>query len=936
MQSFKQYVYGFSFAIIAVVATAQLGYAAVRPSTAPKVSVTYTTNISATKSANTNSATNSAAATPAAQPDSNLLAVYPDRGLIAVKKEAVDNGTEFLLSASMIPQFGSPTSHGNISRIVSFIRRGDDILMMASTEGQVVTNDLPTKHILAKFNGAAKLEHEGRFFLNWDHGMSSMLFSSDWHASDIDGKAFNIGAQTLSIRSHESMIDRMVYHDGAAGSPDIVEIRQILRLQWPTGVHYPNYEARYYLREYKPNPNFQPKETTRFKRVGYFEASPQLETTTGRSTVKISKWSIAKPVTYYVSANTPKEYVQAVREGILYWNKAFGQEVLRAEIAPDGVTAPDPNYNIVQWVPWDQAGSAYADAQMDPRTGEILHAQVYMTSAFAAISKVRLKQILLNLRVGKKAGEAATEITPLPQGFSSGRLCSYKINEAMMQNLEDVANDPSTTDADVLRVTQNYIREVVAHEIGHTLGLRHNFVGTMAANVSFDQRDALFKQILTDPKKVDLSNVQVTSSVMAYTPFRDAVIEGQRILDNPEAFSYDKMAIQFSYFENKAEFEIDRKTAPIFCTDSHVAQYSDCRVFTSGPSPLANALWEQNQLLRDLAGTIVAKYMNAKAPQDARDRASLEDVSFSPGAVAKGLGDQFRSQLVWLDASTRSAFIERPETKVDELNFGEVKVKKYLWVRQQIESLGGIERTFFSYLPISAKWSTLPEPQGLTVLPRRLVEYLNKSLDDLLDREDIQNFVGADGQKHSFSAAEIALIRKTGHAYIGRIGRALTSELLDALIESKIDLESDLKLVHQSDSLQAQFETRLQEVAEAILLSTSETETIQGEVELAPDRRPTVVVKADKYPHELRVKAAKILSSKLSTTLGWSMNGRRNVTEKLLARLKTALGEDARKISESKVAQPLREWVMHQNEVLKLLALEPGCADLLSPPKESK
>ena len=51
------------------------------------------------------------------------------------------------------------------------------------------------------------------------------------------------------------------------------------------------------------------------------------------------------------SANTPADYVEAVRDGILYWNRAFGTNVVRAEKAPEGVTAPDAEHNVIQWVP---------------------------------------------------------------------------------------------------------------------------------------------------------------------------------------------------------------------------------------------------------------------------------------------------------------------------------------------------------------------------------------------------------------------------------------------------------------------------------------------------------------------------------------------------------------------------------------------------------
>ena len=53
-------------------------------------------------------------------------------------------------------------------------------------------------------------------------------------------------------------------------------------------------------------------------------------------------------------------------DGILYWNHAFGKDIVEAKKAPAGVTAPDADYNVIQWVPWDNAGFAYADDLMDP------------------------------------------------------------------------------------------------------------------------------------------------------------------------------------------------------------------------------------------------------------------------------------------------------------------------------------------------------------------------------------------------------------------------------------------------------------------------------------------------------------------------------------------------------------------------------------------
>ena len=126
----------------------------------------------------------------------------------------------------------------------------------------------------------------------------------------------------------------------------------------------------------------------------FFETEGKIEPGTGRVSSRIARFDIRKPIIFHYSANTPAEYVEAVKDGILYWNRAFGKEVVQAKKAPEGVTAPDAKLNIIQWVPWDNAGFAYADVLLDPITGESGHGQAYITSVFAFGGKSRARALL--------------------------------------------------------------------------------------------------------------------------------------------------------------------------------------------------------------------------------------------------------------------------------------------------------------------------------------------------------------------------------------------------------------------------------------------------------------------------------------------------------------------------------------------------------------
>ena len=102
------------------------------------------------------------------------------------------------------------------------------------------------------------------------------------------------------------------------------------------------YEVRYFITPYQPG-DFAGKEPSIVdsRYTKFFETEGQLEPGTGRVSSRIDRFDMKQPVEFYYSANTPPEFVEAVKDGILYWNTVFGKEVVKAKKAPDGVTAPD-------------------------------------------------------------------------------------------------------------------------------------------------------------------------------------------------------------------------------------------------------------------------------------------------------------------------------------------------------------------------------------------------------------------------------------------------------------------------------------------------------------------------------------------------------------------------------------------------------------------
>ena len=306
-----------------------------------------------------------------------------DQFLLAIPKSGF--GKDYLFSASMIPQGGSPTSHGLAGKIVRFQLYPDGVDMYESTKGLVVTEDLPARRLLASF---PIVRQDGdRVVIDFNKGMRR-VFTQSW----TDGGGLDLDAARLRCWRCRTAAylkcGRMAtnWSSGKASRPATGNMTRMSQAQ---------FEARYFIAPYQPG-NFSGKEPNVVddRYAKFFESPGQLELGTGRVSSRIDRFDLKQPVVFYYSANTPPDYVQAVKDAILYWNLAFGKEVVQAKKAPEGVTAPDAKYNVIQWVPWDNAGFAYADVLADPLNGESQHGQVYLTSTFAIYGKARARALL--------------------------------------------------------------------------------------------------------------------------------------------------------------------------------------------------------------------------------------------------------------------------------------------------------------------------------------------------------------------------------------------------------------------------------------------------------------------------------------------------------------------------------------------------------------
>ena len=155
---------------------------------------------------------------------------------------------------------------------------------------------------------------------------------------------------------------------------------------------------------------------------------------------------VKQPIVFYIDRAAPEPVRTALREGVSWWNDAFRHagfiDAFRAEILPEGADPLDVRFNVVNWVNRATRGWSYGQPIDDPRTGEIIKGSVLLGS-------LRARQDMMIFQALVGAGLTGT----------------------------GDPNDPVTA-------TLARIRQLAAHEVGHAIGLAHNFAASTQGRYS--------------------------------------------------------------------------------------------------------------------------------------------------------------------------------------------------------------------------------------------------------------------------------------------------------------------------------------------------------------------------------------------------------------------------------------------------------------------
>lgn len=173
-----------------------------------------------------------------------------------------------------------------------------------------------------------------------------------------------------------------------------------------------------------------------------------------------AKSEAVEPIIYYLDNGTPEPIRSALIEGASWWNEAFEDigftNAFQVKILPDTIDPLDVRYNVIQWIHRSTRGWSYGGGVVDPRTGEIIKGHV-------SLGSLRVRQ-------------------------------DYKIAKALLNGTDDPAQ---------IEFALSRIRQLGAHEVGHTLGFAHNFAASVKDRASV--MDYPHPLVLLKDDKLDIS-----------------------------------------------------------------------------------------------------------------------------------------------------------------------------------------------------------------------------------------------------------------------------------------------------------------------------------------------------------------------------------------------------------------------------------------------
>ena len=375
------------------------------------------------------------------------------------------------------------------TRIVKFMKAGNKLLLIQPNQDyRAITDNLEEKKsveqafaksvihgfVIKETNQGKYLVDATSFFMRDAHGVQGRLSARKQGSYSLDKSRSAISLERTKAFPKNVEFDVMLTFKG---SPKSFNIRSVTPTASLITVNQHHSFIELPDGSYKPR-KFDPRSGS--NAMSYLDyATPVNESITKRfiyrhrlekKNPEASKSEAVEPIIYYLDRGTPEPVRSALLDGARWWNQAYEAigytNAFQVKMLPEGADLLDVRYNVIQWVHRSTRGWSYGSSVSDPRTGEIIKGHV-------SLGSLRIRQ-------------------------------DFLIAQALQA---PYAND-DTSDEFALEMALARIRQLSAHEVGHTIGLAHNFAASTKGRSSV--MDYPHPTLSLKDKKVDFTNAYDT------------------------------------------------------------------------------------------------------------------------------------------------------------------------------------------------------------------------------------------------------------------------------------------------------------------------------------------------------------------------------------------------------------------------------------------